>query len=78
MNTLWASSLFAFLALIFLGGSGLLAYEAYAIYAGKDPTISRITAYHFATHPVASIVGVAIVMFVLGALTTHFVNWKPV
>jgi hypothetical protein len=74
----WAAALFVALSLIFLGGSGMLAYEGYALAAGKDPTISRITAYHFATHPVTAVVAVAVVMFILGALTTHFVNWKPV
>ena len=73
----WGGILFIAITLVFIGAAGMCGYEAIALFTGKDPTISKITAFHFATHPIACTVGVGLVMFVLGALTTHFVNWKP-
>lgn len=73
----WGGILFSAITIVFIGAAGMCAYESWALFSGKDPTVSKIVAYQFATHPQTAWVTVAAVMFVLGALTTHFVNWKP-
>lgn len=54
------------------------AYESYAVWTGKTPTISRITAYQFVQHPATYMVGVFVFGVILGALVTHFTNWRAV
>lgn len=69
---------------IFFAALGLLlqalaigcAYESYAVGTKKVATISRITAYQFVTHPATYMSGVFIAGVILGALITHFTNWK--
>lgn len=72
----WASVFFVALAIILSGGAGLCVYEAYAVQTGKDPTISKIVAYHFATHPALCFLGAFIAGGIVCGLLVHFVNWK--
>jgi hypothetical protein len=72
----WGAVLFGALGVILFGGSVLLFYEAYATWTGKDPTISKIVAYHFATHPELCFLTVFLVGAVLGGLLVHFTQWK--
>lgn len=68
---------------VFFGSIGLLlqalaigcAYESYAVGSGKDPTISRIVAFQFVSHPRTYIIGVFIAGVILGSVVTHFANW---
>lgn len=72
----WAAILFVALAVILLGFAGLLLYEAYAVQTGKDPTISKIVAFHFETHPRLCALGAFIAGGILVGLLVHFLNWR--
>lgn len=73
-----ASCLFGSLA---VGFGGCLAYETYAVAAGKTPTISRIAAGEIAIHPRRAIVVSFIVGGVVTGLVAHFADiiraWEP-
>ena len=72
-----AGSIFLAAALICLGFFVALAYEGYAVITGKDPTISAITALQIASHPVVSGLAIFGSGVLIGALVTHFTNWRP-
>ena len=64
-----------------IGFGGALAYETYAIAAGKTPTISRIAAGEITVHPKRSIVIAFVVGGVVTGLVAHFADmvrvWQP-
>jgi hypothetical protein len=68
--------LFGGITLLFQGATLMLAYETYAVWVGKDATISKIVAYHFATHPALCFLGAFIAGGVVCGLLVHFTNWK--
>lgn len=72
----WAAVLFVSLAIVLLGGAGLLLYEAFAVATGKDPTISKIVAFHFETHPRLCALGAFIAGGIIVGLLVHFLNWR--
>lgn len=70
--------------LIFFAGGTFAAgfvfslwYEAYAVWTTKDPTISQITALQIASHPAVAGFFIFASGVLLGALVTHFTNWRP-
>lgn len=71
------SMFFSGLGLVFLGLSVLMAYEAVAVFTRQEPTISLITSYEFLKNPVWWVTILAMLMFALGALVTHFTHWTP-
>src|SRR5262245_59749124 len=60
-------------AIMALGLSGALAYEATELATGREPTISMILAQEFARHPLEWLAWFLPVVVLVGALTFHFV-----
>lgn len=71
----------AFFALVGIGFGGALLYEAFAIFTGLSPTISKIVAGSADIHPRLSLVVAFIAGAVVMALAAHFADvlalWKP-
>lgn len=72
-----AGAVFGSVALILLGFALAMAYESFAIITGKDSTISALTAATIASHPHIALLAAFGAGTLLGALITHFTNWRP-
>lgn len=77
MARFMAGAIFFAAALICLGFFVALAYEAYAVVTHRDPTISAITALQIASHPAVAGFAIFASGVLIGALVTHFTNWRP-
>lgn len=71
------AALFAGAALIFLGLSVAMTYEALALLTGAVPTISDIVAGSVLSHPIWSRLGFMAAGLVIGGLAVHFGGWRP-
>jgi cytochrome c oxidase assembly factor CtaG len=77
VTSIVSASIFVAAALICLGFAVALAFEALAIATGKEPTISSLSASAIASHPHVALLATLGVGVLLGALATHFTNWRP-
>ncbi len=69
--------IFVAAGLILTGFALAMFFEAAAIITGKEPTISRLSAQAIADHPHLALLTTLLIGILVGALVTHFTNWRP-
>lgn len=72
-----AGVIFGALSLIALGFGLAMAYECFAIITNRDASISQLTAQTISANPHVALAVTLLIGGVLGALVTHFTNWRP-
>lgn len=76
-NRALSALIFSALALIVTGFAVALWFEVLAIATGKESTISRLSADAIAAHPHVALLSTLLIGIIIGALVTHFTNWRP-
>jgi hypothetical protein len=75
VNWLPASIFFAAAIIIFGFGSAVV-FEGFSVLLRK-PTISSLSANAIVAHPHIALLSALGIGILIGALTTHFTNWRP-
>ncbi len=77
MTRVFSGLLFVGVGLILAGFAVAMFFEAFAILTGREPTLSALSASAIAQHPHLALLFTLLVGILIGALVTHFTNWKP-